>query len=73
MTMMITMIMRQSNQSDDREDLAEHAANADVLLIGVLDARRLNVLLALFPRYQAIGAKIVMKMPRIPKIRIRVP
>jgi hypothetical protein len=29
--------------------------------------------LALLPKYQAIGAKIVMKMPWIPKSRIYVP
>jgi hypothetical protein len=31
------------------KDLAKHAANADVLLIGVMDARRLNVRLCLIP------------------------
>ena len=29
--------------------------------------------LALFPRYHAMGAKIVMKIPSIPKIKISVP
>ena len=31
------------------KDLAKHAANADVLLIGVMDARRLNIRLCLIP------------------------
>ena len=35
------------HDGDDREDLAEHPANADILLIRVLDTRRLDFLLGL--------------------------
>jgi hypothetical protein len=38
---------RDGHQGDDRKDLAQHAADADVLFIGVLDARRLDLLLGL--------------------------
>ena len=59
---------------DDREDLAQHPANADVLLIAVLNCPTpASPCLALFPMYQAMGAKMVMKMPRIPKTKISVP
>ena len=73
--MMIADDDRKSNghDRDDGEDLAQHPADADVLLIAVLNAGRLDLLLALFPMYQAMGAKMVMKMPRIPKTKISVP
>jgi hypothetical protein len=47
------------------------ALTFDSLEYGMPDAR--ISFLALLPRYQAIGAKIVTKIPIMPKIRISVP